>query len=99
VAWLNVFLAALVVFNYTAGTLLVWNGFWSYPDHSAMSVFRWAAIYVVAVIQPILGSFYHLRVLRSKGLEIDRQLRTIVVAPMVVGGITLLIALNLIGGP
>jgi hypothetical protein len=63
-----------------------------------MSVFRWCGIYVVAVIQPIIWSFYHLRVLRSKGIEIDRQLRAIAFTPMVVGGITLLIALNLISG-
>lgn len=95
---LNAVLAAVVVFNYAAGTFLVWNAFQVYPDHSAMSVFRWSAIYVVAVIQPIVWSFYHLRVLRSKGLEIDRQLRAIAFAPMIVGGITLLIALNLISG-
>jgi hypothetical protein len=95
---LNALLAAVVVFNYAAGTFLVWNTFQSYPDHSAMSVFRWAALYVVAVIQPVVWSFYHLRVLRSKGFEIDRQLRAIAFTPMVVGGITLLIALNLIGG-
>jgi hypothetical protein len=86
-----------VAFNYAAGTFLVWNAFRSYPDHSAMSLFRWTAIYVVAVIQPILWSIYHLRVLRSRGIAIDRQLRAIVFMPMVVGGITLLIALNLIG--
>jgi hypothetical protein len=88
VAWLNVFLAAVVVFNYAAGTLLVWNGFRSYPDHSAMSVFRWVAIYLIAVIHPIVWSIHHVRVLRSKGLEIDERLRRIVFAPMVVGGIS-----------
>jgi hypothetical protein len=96
--WVNAFHAAVVVFTYAAGTFLVWNAFRSYPDHSAMSVCRWAAIYAVAVIQPIVWSFYHARVLRSKGLEMDRQLRRIVFSPMVVGGITLLIALNLISG-
>jgi hypothetical protein len=98
VAWLNALLAAVVIFDYAAGTFLVWNAFQSYPDHSGMAVFRWCAIYAVAVIQPIVWGFYHLRVLRSKGLEIDRQLRTIAFTPMVVGGITLLIALNLISG-
>jgi len=94
----NALLVVVVVFNYAAGTFLVWNAFQSYPDHSAMSMFRWCAIYIVAVIQPIVWSFYHLRVLRSRGIEIDRQLRAIAFTPMVVGGITLLIALNLIGG-
>lgn len=94
----NVLLAVVVVFDYAAGTFLVWNAFQSYPDHSAMSVFRWAAIYVTAVIQPIVWSFYNLRVLRSKGIEIDRQLRAIAFTPMVIGGITLLIAVNLITG-
>ena len=91
-------LAAVLIFDYAAGTFLVWNAFQAYPDHSGMAVFRWCAIYAVAVIQPIVWGFYHLHVLRSKGLEIDRQLRTIAFTPMVVGGITLLIALNLISG-
>lgn len=95
---LNALLAAVVVFNYAAGTFLVWNAFRSYPDHSTMSVFRWVAIYVVAVIHPIVWSFYHVRILRSKGLEMDGQLRRVVFSPMVVGGVTLLIALNLISG-
>ena len=94
---LKALLAAVVVFDYAAGTFLVWNAFQTYPDHSAMSVFRWCAIYLVAVIQPIVWSFYHLRVLRAKGIEIDPQLRAIAFTPMIVGGITLLIAVNLIG--
>ena len=94
----NTLLAALVVFNYAAGTLLVWNAFRSYPDHSAVSVFRWVAIYAIAVVHPIVWSFYHVRLLRAKGLDIDAQLRRVVFSPMVVGGLTLLIALNLIGG-
>ena len=97
-AWLNALLAVVVVFNYAVGTLLVWNGFQAYHDHSPMAVFRWVAIYVVAVIQPIVWSLYHVRILHSKGLEIDRQLRTVAFSPMVVGGVTLLIALNLIAG-
>jgi hypothetical protein len=95
---LNALLAAVVAFNYIAATLLVWNAFRAYPDHSPMSVFRWVAIYLVAVVQPIAWSVYHVRLLRSKGVEIDRQLRTMLFAPMVAGGITLLIALNLISG-
>jgi uncharacterized membrane protein len=97
-AWLNALLAVVVVFTYTVGTLLVWSGFQTYPDHSPVAVFRWIAIYVVAVVQPIVWSVYHVRVLRSKGLEIDRQLRAVAFSPMVVGGVTLLIALNLISG-
>jgi hypothetical protein len=97
-AWLRILLAIVVVFNYTVGTLLVWHGFESYADHSPMAVFRWGAIYVMAVIQPIIWSLYHVRILRSKGLQIDGQLRTMAFSPMVVGGITLLIALNLISG-
>ena len=96
--WLNAGLVAVVVFNYVVATVLVWNAFRSYPDHSAISIFRWVAIYVVAVIQPVVWSFHHLRVLRAKGLQIDRQLRTVAYAPMVIGGLTLLIALNLIAG-
>jgi len=94
----NAIVASVVMFNYVAGTFLVWNAFRSYPDHSAVSIFRWIAIYVVAVLQPIVWSFYHVRVLRAKGLEIDGQLRTVAFAPMVIGGLTLLIALNLISG-
>jgi hypothetical protein len=89
-------LLAVVVFDYAAATFLAWKAFQSYPDHSWMSVFRWCAMYVVAVIQPIVWSFYHLRVLRSRGIEIDRRLRAIAFTPMAVGGIGLLIALNLI---
>ena len=95
---LKTLLAAVVLFNYAAGTFLVWNAFQAYPDHSPMAVFRWTAIYVVAVIQPIVWSVYHLRVLQSKGLAVDRQLRAMAFSPMIVGGITLLIALNLIAG-
>ena len=91
-------LVGVVVFNYAVGTVLVWNAFQGYPDHSAVSIFRWVAIYVVAVIQPIVWSFHHVRVLRAKGLHIDGQLRTVAFAPMVIGGLTLLIALNLITG-
>jgi hypothetical protein len=92
----NALLAAVVLFDYVAGSYLVWRAIQSYPDHSGMALFRWCAIYVMAVIQPIVWTFYHLRVLRSKGIELDRQLRTIVFTPMIVGGITLLIAVNLI---
>lgn len=95
---LKTLLAIVVAFNYVAGTALVWNSFQAYPDHSPMAVFRWAAIYVVAVVQPVIWSLHHLRVLRSKGLEIDRQLRTIAFSPIIVGGVTLLLAINLIGG-
>jgi hypothetical protein len=96
--WLKAALVAVVIFNYVVGTVLVWNAFRWYPDHSAISIFRWVAIYVVAVIQPIVWSFHHVRVLRAKGLQIDGQLRTVAFAPMVIGGLTLLIALNLITG-
>lgn len=95
-ARLNLLLGVVVVLNYAVGTLLVWDGFRSYPDHSAASVVRWAAIYLMAVVQPIVWGFYHLRILRSKGLQTDRQLRAMAFSPMVVGGVTLLIALNLI---
>lgn len=95
---LKTLLAVVLVFNYTVGTLLVWNSFQAYPDHSSMALVRWAAIYIVAVIQPGLWSVYHLHVLRSRGLEIDRQLRAIAFSPVMVGAVTLLIALNLIEG-
>ena len=85
------------MFNYTIGTALVWRAFQSYPDHSAMAIFRWVAIYAMAVVHPIVTSVYHLRVLRSKGIVIDRQIRAMVFSPLLVGGITLIIALNLIG--
>jgi hypothetical protein len=94
----NALVAAIVIFDYAAGTFLVWRAFEAYPDHSGLAVFRWCAIYVMAVIQPIAWAIYHLRVLRSRGFVIDGQLRAIAVAPMIAGGITLLIAVNLITG-
>lgn len=96
--WLNAFLVALVIFNYAAGTFLVWDAFRSYPDHSPTAVFRWIAIYAVAVVHPVAWSVHHVRLLKAKGLVMDRQLRRVVFSPMVVGGLTLLIALNLIEG-
>ena len=96
-AWLNALLAVVVVFTYVVGTLLVWNGFQAYPDHSPPATFRWIAMYAMAVIMPIGSSLRYFRVLRARGLETDRQLRRLGWAPMVAGGITLLIALNLIG--
>jgi hypothetical protein len=88
----------VVAFNYVIGTMFVYDAYQAYADHSAMSVFRWAALYVVAVIQPVAWGFYHLRVLKRKGLAIDGQIRLIAFSPMVIGGVTLLIALNLIHG-
>lgn len=95
--WTTAVWGTILVFNYTVGTALVWRAFQAYSDHSAMSIFRWVAIYSMAVIHPIVWSVYHLRVLRAKGIVIDRQIRAMVFSPLLVGGITLIIALNLIG--
>jgi hypothetical protein len=58
---------------------------------------RWVMFYTVAIVGPTGWSIYFLRKYRSV-FDAHEELRKVAMMPVMVGGITLLIALNLISG-
>jgi hypothetical protein len=92
----NWLIAALLAVNYTGVTALVYLEFRDYPDHSATAIIHWAFLYFVALVQPVIFGLLIARGLRDQGLT-RRKLRFCTFAPGIVGGVTLLIALSLIG--
>lgn len=90
-------IAALAVINYAGITGLVYLAYREYPDHSAATLLRWVLLYFVALVQPAIFGARIARALRDRGLT-RRHRHFCTVAPGIVGGITLLIALTLITG-
>ena len=88
---------SIVAFNYIAGSWLTWQTFATYPNHSLEFVLRWIGIFVIAIVAPSFWSFHYLRKFRDV-FEANAGLRELAMMPVVVGGVTLLVALNLING-
>jgi cytochrome bd-type quinol oxidase subunit 2 len=88
---------ALVLFNSIGATWLAYQTFQAYPDHSPEAVFRWVGFYAIAIVGPMCWSIYYLRKYRSV-FDANQELRRLALMPVMVGCVTLLIALNLISG-
>lgn len=90
-------LAAIIAVNYVGVTVLVYLEFRAYADHSTRAIAHWAFLYFVALVQPAFFGLTIHRQLKDAGLS-RRRLNFYALAPGIVGGVTLLFALNLIGG-
>ena len=90
--------ALLLAVNYAAVSVLVYIEYAAYPDHSPSAMAYWLFLYFVAIVQPIIFEVRIARQLRDSGLT-RRQRNFCAFAPGIVGGVTLLFALHLIGGP
>ncbi len=88
--------ALLLAVNYVAVSALVYIEYLAYADHSPRAIAYWLFLYFVAIVQP---AFFGARIARQlKGVDLTRRQRNFCAfAPGIVGGVTLLFALHLIG--
>jgi hypothetical protein len=87
---------AYLAIAYAIPTLIVVLSFARYANHSWFSVTQWALFYLVTVVQPLYFASRALKQFDAHGIAANSRLRSIAFYPVIVGGLALLIGLELI---
>ena len=87
---------AMVAINWIVGATLAAVTVWMYPDHSALAITRWVLLYLAAVAVPFWWYRKARRHFQASGVVESPELHAIAFRPILVGVLTLLMALPLI---